>query len=93
MNLRALTADDLGACLDLAEMVDWPREERKWRMLLGIGQAVGIDRDGGGLLAAGVVTLFGNSLAVIGMMMVDPAETRQGRPSHLPPLWGPSRPA
>ena len=83
MSLRALTADDLGDCLDLAEMVDWPREERKWRMLLGISQAVGIERDGGGLLAAGVVTLFGNSLAVIGMMMVDPAEARQGHGGRI----------
>ena len=78
MSIRTLTADDLERCLDLAELVDWPREERKWRMLLGVGQAVGIERDGGALLAGGVVVLFKDALAVIGMMMVDPAQGRRG---------------
>lgn len=76
--MRPLTPEDLPACLDLGETAGWPREERKWRLLLELGDGLCIEGDDGRLIASGLVTPMGPELAIIGMMVVDSRHGRQG---------------
>ena len=69
MVIRPLGIEDVPACLDLAADRDWPREEAKWRLLLGAGQGWGIDSPGGGLAAGTIVTPY-DGAAAIGMVLV-----------------------
>ncbi|MEU9096610.1 GNAT family N-acetyltransferase [Streptomyces sp. NPDC048361] len=77
--VRRLTIEDLVACADLSEDRGWPREERKWGLLLSAGTGYGVDApDGKGLLTACVVTSYGTGLAAIGMVLVARRFARQG---------------
>ncbi|MGW5261271.1 GNAT family N-acetyltransferase [Microbispora sp. NPDC004025] len=69
--VRRLGLADLPHCLDLAQDRSWPREERKWRLLLENGEGFGIDApDGGGLAGTVVLTRYGRTAAAVGMMLV-----------------------
>ncbi|OPG10640.1 GNAT family N-acetyltransferase [Microbispora sp. GKU 823] len=69
--VRRLGLGDLPHCLDLAQDRSWPREERKWRLLLENGEGFGIDApDGGGLAGTVVLTRYGRTAAAVGMMLV-----------------------
>ncbi|RKT53165.1 GNAT family N-acetyltransferase [Saccharothrix australiensis] len=74
--LRALTAADLPACLDLAADRDWPREEAKWRFLLRVGSGFGAF-DGERLVGTAIVTRFGDIHTVLSMVLV--ARSHGGR--------------
>ncbi|WP_317444358.1 GNAT family N-acetyltransferase [Streptomyces collinus] len=81
--VRRLTLRDLHACADLSEDRGWPREEHKWGLLLTAGNGHGIDDpEGGGLVAACVVTEYGSwertDLGAIGMVLVAERHARQG---------------
>ncbi|MBV2354809.1 GNAT family N-acetyltransferase [Streptomyces sp. J2-1] len=81
--LRRLTRRDLTACADLSEDRGWSREEYKWRFLLTVGRGYGIDDpDGGGLIAACVVTEYGTgertALGAVGMVLVADRYARRG---------------
>ncbi|MGP3967884.1 GNAT family N-acetyltransferase [Streptomyces sp. 6N223] len=85
--IRRLTPADVPACLDLAADRGWPREERKWRLLLSAGQGFGIDADArgghGGLIAAVVATSYAAddprlAISSIGMMLVAARHERRG---------------
>ncbi|MCD9903276.1 GNAT family N-acetyltransferase [Streptomyces sp. MT29] len=77
--VRRLTRGDLVACADLSEDRGWPRDERRWGLLLSAGTGYGIaEPDGTGLVAACVVTSYGPSLAAVGMMLVAARHARQG---------------
>ncbi|MFJ2059462.1 GNAT family N-acetyltransferase [Streptomyces sp. NPDC087908] len=77
--IRRLTMDDLLACADLSENRNWPREERKWGLLLSAGTGFGIDDpSGSGLVTCAVVTSYGPGLAAIGMVLVAERYARQG---------------
>ena len=77
-DVRPLTTRDLPACLSLSAARGWPREERKWRLLLGAGEGLGIDAPEGGLAGCVVLTTFGDRAAALGMMLVAPAHERRG---------------
>lgn len=77
IDFRRLGAADLTACLDLAEDREWPREQRKWGILLDTGAGYGLDAPDGGLAAAGVLTTTGG-LASISMVLVAARFGRQG---------------
>ena len=68
--IRRLRAADLAACGTLAADRGWPPEQNKWRLLLAISEAYGIDDPAGGLAATIVLTRYGRRLASVGMMLV-----------------------
>lgn len=81
--IRRLTLRDLTACADLSQDRGWPREDHKWGLLLSAGTGYGIDDpDGGGLIAACVVTEYGPQerpgLEAIGMVLVAERHARKG---------------
>jgi len=81
--IRRLTLRDLTACADLSQDRGWPREDHKWGLLLSAGTGYGIDDpDGGGLIAACVVTEYGPQerpgLGAIGMVLVAERHARKG---------------
>ncbi|MFJ8110192.1 GNAT family N-acetyltransferase [Streptomyces sp. NPDC096132] len=80
--IRRLTHRDLTACADLSEDRGWPREERKWGLLLSAGKGYGIDDPAGGLVSACVVTEYGPAdrpdLGAVGMVLVAERHARQG---------------
>jgi GNAT superfamily N-acetyltransferase len=76
--IRRLAAADLAACGALAVDRGWPPEQNKWRLLLAIGEAYGIDDPGGGLAAAIVLTRYGRRLASVGSLLVASRYGRRG---------------
>ncbi|MEV0115183.1 GNAT family N-acetyltransferase [Streptomyces sp. NPDC050844] len=81
--IRRLTLRDVTACADLSQDRGWPREDHKWGLLLSAGTGLGIDDpDGGGLIAACVVTEYGPherpGLGAIGMVLVAERHARKG---------------
>ena len=68
--VRALSEDDLGACLELALDRGWKAEEAKWSLLLDVGDGLGIDDPDGGLAGAAIVTRYPPDMAVIGMLLI-----------------------
>ncbi|MGI5158504.1 GNAT family N-acetyltransferase [Microbispora sp. CA-102843] len=77
--VRRLGLGDVPHCLDLAQDRSWPREERKWRLLLENGEGFGIDApDGGGLAGTVVLTRYGRTAAAVGMMLVASRYNGQG---------------
>ncbi|MFI7031077.1 GNAT family N-acetyltransferase [Microbispora rosea] len=68
--VRRLGLGDLPHCLDLAQDRSWPREERKWRLLLENGEGFGADAPDGGLAGTVVLTRYGTTAAAVGMMLV-----------------------
>lgn len=82
--IRPLTMGDRLSCADLAENRGWPREERKWGLLLAAGTGYGIDDpDGKGLAACCVLTSYGPDLAAIGLLLVAEQHARQGLAQRL----------
>ncbi|HEX4725633.1 MAG TPA: GNAT family N-acetyltransferase [Pseudonocardiaceae bacterium] len=81
--IRDLDAEDLAACVALAESRDWQPEHHKWRLLLTAGTGYGIDDPAGGFAGVVVCTRFGAALAGIGMMLVAAQHERQGIGGHL----------
>lgn len=75
--LRGLQDADAEACVELVKAVGWHSDAARWRMFFSLGAGFGVEQ--GGVLR-GVVTVhpFGDALASIAMMMVDPAEQRRG---------------
>ncbi|HVB42528.1 MAG TPA: GNAT family N-acetyltransferase [Streptosporangiaceae bacterium] len=78
LTIRRLGPADLRGCLILAGQRRWPPEESKWRFLLDVGVAFGIDAPGGGLAGVVVLTCYEGGLAAIGMLLVSPRFGRQG---------------
>src|ERR1700716_2904684 len=70
LSVRRLGPADLARCLALAEDRGWSREDRKWALMLELGETYGIEDDAGGLLGTTVLTRYGDQVAVIGMVLV-----------------------
>lgn len=77
-DVRRVLSSELDACLDLAESRDWGRERGKWELLFQVGEVFGIDAPDGRLAAVVVLTRYGDSLAVVGMLLVAPRHGRRG---------------
>ncbi|WIX79746.1 GNAT family N-acetyltransferase [Amycolatopsis carbonis] len=80
--VRPLGPVDLSACLDLGADRDWPREHRKWSILLDVGQGFGIDAPDGGLAATSILVETG-PVASISMVVVASRYERQGLGSRV----------
>ena len=76
LRVRRLTEADLPAITELAADRGWPPELSKWRLMLAVSEAFGVDDPAGGLAGVVVLTRYGAGLAAIGMMLV---ATRHGR--------------
>jgi GNAT superfamily N-acetyltransferase len=77
-HFRDMTEADLGAGLRLSQASGWNQTAEDWRLLLSLGR--GLFRVGvldGRVVAAGGAVLYGEALAWICMILVDPA--RRGR--------------
>jgi GNAT superfamily N-acetyltransferase len=83
LRIRRLRAADLAACGRLAADRGWPPEQHKWRLLLAVGEAYGIDDPAGELAASIVLTRYGQRLASVGMMLVAARYGRRGLGRHL----------
>ena len=84
INIRLLFESDITAAMRLKEAAGWNQTEEDWRRLLLL------DPDGcfaavkdGRLVGTTTTTSYGNDLAWIGMVLVDPQERRQGIATKL----------
>ena len=84
INIRLLFESDITAAMRLKEAAGWNQTEEDWRRLLLL------DPDGcfaavkdGRLVGTTTTTTYGNDLAWIGMVLVDPQERRQGIATKL----------
>ncbi|MEI7034029.1 GNAT family N-acetyltransferase [Streptomyces pratensis] len=69
--IRRLHRGDLVACADLCEDRGWPRDERRWGLLLSAGTGLGIDApDGAGLAGTCLLTSYEPGPAAVGMLLV-----------------------
>jgi hypothetical protein len=76
--VRRLGRADVPACVELAADRGWPPERNKWRLLLAVGEAYGIEDPAGGLAAMAVLTRYGERLAAVGMTVVASRFARRG---------------
>lgn len=74
--MRRLLASDAPACVAVATSIGWRTTEDRWRMLLGIGEGYGVERDGA-LVGTVIVNVFGDAIATIAMMLVAEQHRRQ----------------
>jgi GNAT superfamily N-acetyltransferase len=74
--LRALTPDDLPACVRLGSDRQWSPEPAKWAFLLRVGTGFGLV-DGGELVGTVIITRFGDEHAAVSMVLV--ASSHGGR--------------
>ncbi len=79
LNIQLLTHDDIASAMRLVEAAGWNQTVSDWQRVIeyqprGCFQA-SIDAQ---LVGTVTSTAYGNDLAWIGMMLVDPAMRRQG---------------
>src|ERR1043165_187104 len=84
MNIRLLFESDIPAAMQLKDAAGWNQTEKDWRRLLALepNGCFAAVRDGG-LVGTTTPTTYGNDLAWIGMVLVDPQERRQGIATQL----------
>ncbi|GAA2814016.1 GNAT family N-acetyltransferase [Crossiella cryophila] len=78
-----LTPADLPACSALALDREWPREERKWRFLMAVGEVHALRDPDGGLAGTVVLTRYRAELIAVSMVLVAARFTRQGLGKRL----------
>jgi GNAT superfamily N-acetyltransferase len=84
INIRLLFESDITAAMQLKEAAGWNQTEEDWRRLLALepnGCFAAVKR--GRLVGTTTTTTYGNELAWIGMVLVDPKERRQGIATRL----------
>jgi GNAT superfamily N-acetyltransferase len=82
--IRRLGDVDVPALVALGASLDWNGEERRYRLLLAVGEIYGIDDPrGDGLIGTVTLTRFGAQLASVGMMLVHPAHGGRGHGRSL----------
>lgn len=83
-NIRLLSPVELPLCLQLEHDREWATDEAKWRLMFEVGEVYGLAApDGDGLAGCVVVSLFGDTLAAVGMMLVATRYGRQGVGTRL----------
>ena len=76
--LRALAAEDVETCVEVASAVGWQTDPHQWQWMLSLGEGQGAWL-GDGTLAGTIVTFsFGAELTTIAMMLVRPTCQRRG---------------
>jgi GNAT superfamily N-acetyltransferase len=81
--VRRLTDTDRPALTELAADRGWLGESGRWRLLLAVSEAYGVDDPAGGLAGVVVLTRYGSTLAAVGMMVVASRHSRQGLARRL----------
>jgi GNAT superfamily N-acetyltransferase len=84
IDIRLLFASDIPAAMRLKEAAGWNQTEADWRRLLSLepnGCFAAVND--GRLVGTSTTTTYGNELAWIGMVLVDPQERRQGIATRL----------
>lgn len=76
--IRRLTPADLSGCLKLALDRDWGAEDRKWALLLEMGEGFGIEDASGDLIGTVILTRYGRRAAAISMVLVASRYARRG---------------
>ena len=79
INIRLLFESDITAAMQLKDAAGWNQTEEDWRRLLALesnGCFAAVKQ--GRLVGTTTTTTYGNDLAWIGMVLVDPQERRQG---------------
>jgi GNAT superfamily N-acetyltransferase len=84
IEIRSLFESDIPAAMQLKEAADWNQTEEDWRRLLALepNGCFGAVKDGR-LVGTTTTTTYGNDLAWIGMVLVDPQQRRQGIATRL----------
>ncbi|HLU73457.1 MAG TPA: GNAT family N-acetyltransferase [Nonomuraea sp.] len=83
-DIRLLGPEDLPLCKRLESDRGWATDEAKWRLMFEAGEVYAVDAaDGDGLAGCVVVTLYGETLAAVGMMLVATRYGRQGLGTRL----------
>ncbi|HET6975193.1 MAG TPA: GNAT family N-acetyltransferase [Pyrinomonadaceae bacterium] len=84
VEIRLLFESDIPAAMQLKEAAGWNQTEDDWRRLLTLepNGCFGAIRDGR-LVGTTTTTTYGNDLAWIGMVLVDPQYRRQGIAAKL----------
>ncbi|HZN10525.1 MAG TPA: GNAT family N-acetyltransferase, partial [Blastocatellia bacterium] len=79
IEIRPLAERDIEAAMRLKELAGWNQTEADWRRLLGLapGGCFAAWADGR-LVATTTTTAYGQELAWIGMVLVDPEYRRRG---------------
>src|ERR1043165_10290372 len=79
IEIRLLFESDVPAAMRLKEAAGWNQTEDDWRRLLVLepNGCFGVIKDGA-LVGTTTTTTYGNDLAWIGMVLVDPQQRRQG---------------
>ncbi|WP_081426691.1 GNAT family N-acetyltransferase [Sorangium cellulosum] len=77
MLIRKLDDKDASICAALVRQVGWNTTEARWRLLLSVGDAFGLELDNGELAGTVIFNRF-DALAVIAMMFVSEAHQRRG---------------
>jgi GNAT superfamily N-acetyltransferase len=84
INIRLLFESDITAAMQLKAAAGWNQTEEDWRRFLALepnGCFAAVK--GGRLVGTTTTTTYGNELAWIGMVLVDPKERRQGIATRL----------
>ena len=84
IEIRLLVESDIPAAMQLKEAAGWNQTEEDWRRLLMLEPdgCFGAIKDGR-LVGTTTTTTYGNELAWIGMVLVDPQHRRQGIAAKL----------
>src|ERR1043165_3525488 len=84
LEIRLLFESDVPAAMRLKEAAGWNQTEKDWRRLLALepNGCFGAVKDGV-LVGTTTTTTYGNDLAWIGMVLVDPEHRRQGIAARL----------
>ena len=84
IDIRLLFESDIPAAMQLKQAAGWNQTEEDWRRLLALepNGCFAAMKDGH-LVGTTTTTTYGNDLAWIGMVLVDPHERRQGIATRL----------
>jgi GNAT superfamily N-acetyltransferase len=84
INIRLLFESDIPAAMQLKDVAGWNQTEEDWLRLLALepNGCFAAVKDGR-LVGTTTTTSYGNDLAWIGMVLVDPQERRRGIATHL----------
>ena len=84
IDIRLLFESDIPAAMRLKEAAGWNQTEKDWQRLLALepNGCFAAVKDGR-LVGTTTTTTYGNELAWIGMVLVDPQERRQGIATRL----------
>ena len=83
LRLRRLGPADIEDCLALSDGAGWNQTADDWRFMLDQGLGFGLAEDGAPIVASALVLPFGETLAWISMVLVDPDWRRRGLATRL----------